>query len=449
MSQEQALELLQMGENVYLTGTAGSGKTHVLNKYIEYLKAEGIPMGITASTGVAATHIGGITINSWAGIGIHQTLDKSDLAELFKRTYLRNRIKNTQVLIIDEISMLPDYTLDLVDEVCRYFKNSDLPFGNMQVILCGDLFQLPPVTKKDSNAQFIYKSRAWQESDLKVCYLEKEYRQEDENFLHVLHEIRDNAITKPSIQVLAARLHKPVKNISTRLYTHNVDVDAINNRELANLPGKAKRYTMRAEGNEYLAEIVKKSCMAPAVLELKVGALVMFCKNNFDKGYVNGTLGTVVEFDGRGFPYVQTSTGENILVSPSEWTIEEDGEVKVLLKQLPLRLAWAITVHKSQGMSLDAAEIDLSKPFAPGMGYVALSRVRSLEGIRLTGLNHKAFEVNKEIVQLDKTLRAQSQKTSSELDTMDWMEKYTAQSLFLHEVKPKNDKYNDKYSILH
>lgn len=436
MTQEQALEILKLGYNVYITGAAGSGKTYVLDQYIHYLKEQGIVVGITASTGVAATHINGITLHSWAGVGLRQSLSENDLQDLLRRRYLRKRFLSTHVLIIDEVSLLSDYTLDMVNTLAKSFRQNDAPFGGMQVVLCGDFFQLPPVQKQHftSETHFIYKSAAWQELALQICYLEKGYRQEDEHFLRILQHIRTNTVCKEDIASLTHNLYKPLSNISTRLYTHTVDVDTINTRELARLADPAKSYTMKGEGHEVLVSVLTKTCLASPFLVLKRGALVMFVKNNFEKGYVNGTLGTVVDFDQKGFPLVETATGEMIAVRPAEWSIEEEGVIKARVRQLPLRLAWAITVHKSQGMSLDAAEIDLGKPFVPGMGYVALSRVRSLDGIRLVGLNHKALQVNEEALVFDAQLKAQSVMGAKALEEMEWIDQEVDQRLFLREL---------------
>jgi ATP-dependent DNA helicase PIF1 len=224
--------------------------------------------------------------------------------------------------------------------------------------------------------------------------------------------------------------------INHLLYTTNADVDGINTRELAKLSGKEYAFIMKGEGNDFLTQMMKKNCLAPENLILKEGAMVMFVKNNFDKGYVNGTLGEVIGFDEKQHPVVLTKSGEQITVVPAQWVIEDDGEVKAVIKQLPLRLAWAITIHKSQGMSLDAAEIDLGKPFLPGMGYVALSRVKSLEGIRLMGLSHKALQVNEEILLFDQTLRQESRKAEKEFEKLQWVDLYVTQRLFIKDIRP-------------
>lgn len=437
MRQRQALDILKLGHNVFLTGTAGSGKTYLLNTYIDYVHGKGIKVGKTGATGVAATHLDGITINSWAGIGLKRQLTRKDIVDLLQRRYLRRRFQETQVLIIDEVSMLPGYCLDMVNELIKEARGNDQPFGGMQVILCGDFFQLPPVTTGDQQTDFVYKSQSWEELALRVCYLEKEFRQNDERFVQILHEIRDNSVTRDSIKTLASCIGKPLEHVTqpTKLYTRNVDVDAINERELANIDREEHVFTMEWTGSDYLADLMKRNCLAPSRLVLKKGAFVMFVKNNFEKGYVNGTLGTVIEFDKKGLPIVETLAGDHISVSRADWTIDEEGEVKAQIKQLPLRLAWAITVHKSQGMSLDAAEIDLRNPFLPGMGYVALSRVRSLDGVRLMGLNKKALEVNEEILELDSKLRAQSAQTVRELQDMEWSHKENLQKDFVYSLR--------------
>ncbi len=414
MLQEEAFEILKRGDNVFLTGCAGSGKTHVLNRYIEFLKKKKIRVGITASTGIAATHLNGVTLHSFVGMGILNELSKSDLSKILKKRYLLKRLKKSEVLIIDEISMLSASSLNIADHIIRSFRKSEKPFGGMQVVLCGDFFQLPPIAKKtdllSEGSDFAYKSRAWKELNLKICYLSEQYRQKGKGLLLILNSIRNNKVNENVLDLLNGRynvsLDKDVK--ITKLYTHNINVDYINNEELKKLSGKTKTYHMKRKGSEKLAEILSKNLLAPKELNLKKNAIVMFVKNNLEKNYVNGTLGKVIDFKD-GNPVVKTMQGKKIEVFPEKWKIEEEGEIKAEVKQLPLRLAWAITVHKSQGMTLDFAEIDLSKSFEPGMGYVALSRVRSLEGIRLMGINENALKINEEILKKDKEFKKISQ----------------------------------------
>jgi GTPase SAR1 family protein len=442
MTQTEALDILKLGYNVFLTGPAGSGKTHLLNKYINFLKDNYVDVGITASTGIAATHMGGTTIHSWTGMGIKDSLNRGDLEELKSRKYLRDRFERTQVLVIDEVSMLHHFRLDLIDEICRYMKNNNAPFGGLQIILCGDFFQLPPIARfGEPIAQFAYEAEIWKEANFKICYLEEQHRQTDMAFLKVLNEIRGNRLSADGMKHLLSRKSGQGSALAklvcepTRLHTHNIDVDLINQKELEKLFGQQREYQMESKGRKPLVDSLKKSCLAPEILKLKIGAKVMFVKNNFEEGYVNGTLGKVTAFDYDG-PIVTTTRGKNIHVKPANWMIEEEGKAKATIGQYPLRLAWAITVHKSQGMSLDAIEVDLSKSFEKGMGYVALSRVRSLDGLILLGLNDLAVQVRGEVLDFDEELKEISNKHLAEMLSLSDAEKLEKQKKFLQKISP-------------
>jgi len=406
MEQSRALKILKSGQSVFLTGSAGTGKTFLLNKFINYLKNKNIGVGITASTGIASTHIGGITIHSWSGIGVSKNINDPHIKRFLRHKSPKwEEIKKTKVLIVDEISMLDAQRLDLVDRVCKIIKAPFLPFGGIQVVVCGDFFQLPPVDDgTDEKPKLAYKSFAWRKAKFKVCYLENQHRQNDKKFINILNDIRSNKADENTLKMLSARLYKNVNGIEkiTKLYSHNEDVDKINEFELSKINGQEIEYAMYCSGVPELIRFLKKNCLAPEILKLKVGAIVMFIKNNFKEGYVNGTLGTVIGFDKWNWPVIKTSDGKIITVLRARWEIEKDERVIASIWQIPLRLAWAITIHKSQGMSLDAAEINLSRSFEYGMGYVALSRVRRLNGIRLVGINENALKVNKDIVKKDK-----------------------------------------------
>lgn len=417
MTQADALNILKAGRNVYLTGPAGSGKTYVLNEYIGYLKRHGVQHAVTASTGIAATHIKGITIHSWSGIGIKDSLTSGDIDQLVQKEKLFRRYEQTKVLIIDEVSMLRPEMLDALDSLARAMKMVDAPFGGMQIVLSGDFFQLPPVSK-EPRARFIDSSRAWKSMNLRVCYLEEQHRQTGDALDTILAEMREGEISYSSQEIFEELLESRARNMGepTRLYTHNIDVDLINEKALLEISEEEHVFDMTATGKDHLVTSLVKSVLAPQYLHLKKGAVVMFVKNSFEEGYVNGTLGRVVDFEG-GLPVVETYEGKKIVVTPSSWEVEDEGKVVASISQLPLRLAWAITIHKSQGMTLDAAEMDLSKSFVPGQGYVALSRVRTLEGITLLGLNHMALQVDPYVVELNKRLIEDSDRWVSRIAT--------------------------------
>ena len=420
MNQQTALEILKSGRNVFLTGPAGSGKTFLLNSFIAHLRENGVRPVVTASTGISATHMNGVTIHSWSGLGIKDRLSDEDLEMMARNMPLRMRVGSAKVLIIDEISMLHAHQLDIVDRICRRFKHPDQPFGGLQVIFSGDFFQLPPVSRGPrGSVAYAYESEIWGNMDLAVCYLDGQYRQKSGDLLGILSDIRQGSVNDRTWQLIYSRQDivcdadiKP-----TRLFTHNRDVDFINLGELALIDEDAHYYRMQDKGHDKLIELLKKSCLAPEELVLKKGAQVMFVKNNYDKGYVNGTMGVVTGFDEQeDLPIIMTTDGDEITVEQEKWVIEDEGgKTLASIKQIPLRLAWAITVHKSQGMSLDSAEIDLSKSFEYGMGYVALSRVRSLDGLFLKGIHPRSLNMHPKVVQLDGKLREQSEKLEEEL----------------------------------
>ena len=435
MKQEQAMEVLKTGANVFLTGEPGSGKTYTVNQYIDYLRAHNIEPAITASTGIAATHLNGLTVHSWSGIGIKDKLSQKDLEKIASLSYITKRVKQAKVLVIDEISMLEAKTFDMVDLVCRKIRQSKEPFGGLQIVVVGDFFQLPPISRAGGEgAQFAFKAQAWAKANFVVCYLTEQYRQDDSDFLTMLSAIRINSFNDGHLLYLKSRmvtLQASPKNI-TRIFSHNFDVDRLNSQELAKLPGKAEVFSMFSRGQRNFVDNLKRGCLSPETLELKRDALVMFTKNNSKEGFVNGTLGKVVGFDKESqCPLIKITNGQTIKVKPMEWSVEEGGKVKAIISQFPLRLAWAITVHKSQGMSLDAAVIDLEKTFEFGQGYVALSRVRRLSGLFLLGYNQKAFLTHPEMQTQDQAFRLLSQETQTTLDTTSKEELLQKQNNFL------------------
>ncbi|MEI7750048.1 MAG: PIF1 family DEAD/DEAH box helicase [Candidatus Moraniibacteriota bacterium] len=416
MTQDQALAILRTGASVFLTGEAGAGKTHVVNRYADYLRGRGVPYAMTASTGIAATHLRGTTIHSWSGVGVHRDIDDEGFRHLLKNRVAVRRIRETKVLVIDEVSMLDARTFALVERMCRIAKGgTTLPFGGMQVVLVGDFFQLPPVSRGEngaSEARFAFESSAWEAVNPVVCYLSEQHRQEDAAFLEILSAIRRDEVTEAHLHLVRERLlgedDVPDEDLP-RLFTHNADVDTINTAALGRLPGKARVFRMATRGAEKPLASLIRGCLSPETLELREGAAVMFTKNNPDEGYVNGTIGTVTGFESSTkFPIVRTRDGESIIVEPADWALEEGEEIVARIRQIPLRLAWAMTIHKSQGVSLDAAVMDLSRVFEFGQGYVALSRVRTLSGITLTGISDRAFMTHPGVRDRDVLFREES-----------------------------------------
>ena len=441
MRQSSALDILKTGQNVFLTGSAGSGKTYTLNQYIDYLRARRVPVAVTASTGIAATHMNGTTIHSWSGIGIKDELTDRDLSNLSRKQFLADRLKDTAVLIIDEISMLHAKQINLVSQVLKHVRKNDKAFGGIQVVVAGDFFQLPPIgSKGESNREkFAFMSEAWLDAKFHICYLSEQHRQVSEaangglDLDDILNQIRRQEVTFEAIAALEATFDQNVDIKRTRLYTHNLNVNSINDKELAALDGEMMRFTATSTGDSKLVETLKKTVRTQDDLVLKVGAKVMFIKNNTELGVSNGTMGELIGFAAvkinddkdnsddlieddsestendadknikgkvkkpstQKMPVVRLNSGREVIAEPEEWIIEDEtGDVLASYEQVPLCLAWAITIHKSQGMTLDAAEIDLSRTFELGQGYVALSRLKSLAGLQLLGMNDMSLQLD-------------------------------------------------------
>lgn len=399
MTQDQAISIMKSGRNVFLTGSAGTGKTYVLNQFIQYLEKQDIEYAVTASTGIAATHLGGQTIHSWSGLGISRNITEEELDIIESRPKVFKRINQIEILIIDEISMLHRQTLQDIDTILRHIRRAPgEPFGGVQIVVSGDFFQLPPVTNSGESSQerYAFMAPVWVEANFSVCYLDKQYRQGNDELLNLLNNIRSQSLTQENHNFLEQRKQEVKEGEKiTQLFTHNLNVDTLNHKELSRIDNKEKRFNGKTKGNNQMIASLVKNILAPEELILKVGAQVMFVKNHPEGEYMNGTMGEVVEFKFSGNPVIKTASGRKIEAEESTWSIDdENGKTLASFSQIPLRLAWAITVHKSQGMTLDRACMDLSQCFERGQGYVALSRVSSAEGLYLVGCNDCALQVD-------------------------------------------------------
>lgn len=427
---------------MFLTGAPGAGKTYVLNQFVKQARQRGASVAVTASTGIAATHLNGQTIHSWSGVGVAQVMTDTLLKQI--KTRRGKRIRATDILVIDEISMMHAWLFDMVDQACRAVRRSPKPFGGLQVVMSGDLFQLPPVsnTRRDRELVapppelvamreryakagrnpngFVTESLIWPELNPVVCYLTEQHRQDTGQLLDVLTDIRQGTVTDTDRQALDTRIGvEPAgDDVAISLYPNNRQADALNDSKLAQINEPEHRFEAESSGQVSLIKRLKSTMLAPEMLSLKVGAAVMALRNDTNQQYVNGSLGTVVDFvsttEGE-YPMVDFENGHTVIMQPAAWEMMDGETVLASVKQVPLRCAWAITIHKSQGMTLDRARMDLRRTFAPGMGYVALSRVESMNGLYLDGINERAFLVSPEAVRLDGILRERSQMAEREL----------------------------------
>lgn len=419
MTQDRALDILKTGANVFLTGEPGAGKTHVINQYTNWLQAAGIPVAITASTGIAATHIGGLTIHSWSAIGTRDTLNNRDIDTILGKEYVVKRLKKAHVLIIDEISMLDGSVLDMVSRILQSARGSSEVFGGLQVVFVGDFYQLPPVNRNNEPIHYAFTANSWQQAKPLVCYLTDQFRHDDELLSGLLKSIRRGDVEESHYTLLSEQQDIDYDIEPTRLFTHNIAVDKLNLEQLTALPGPKKKYQMKHKGNKLLVEGLMRSCLSPQQLVLAEDSMVMCTKNNFEAGYANGTLGRVIGFDAENqMPRIETADGRTLTIQPATWSVMDGGKTLAEIEQIPLRLAWAITVHKSQGMSLDAVEMDLTNAFVFGQGYVALSRVRTLRGLKVLGLNPNALQVDPGIINSDEQFREEARSADQSFADM-------------------------------
>lgn len=407
MQQDKALEVMMTGRNIMLTGPAGSGKSYLLTKFINKARRHRKKVVVTATTGLAAAHLGGQTIHSWSGIGLGHQLHEDYIYMMSEGR--KKLIRKTDVLIIDEVSMMHDYNLDMVDQAMRIIRENEEPFGGIQVILCGDFFQLPPVSQS-GEGRFVTESKAWKKMNMLVCYLEEQFRAEDLRLQEILNAMRAGDMKQKHLDWLLERKGIQPPDEVTRLYTINVDVEELNKQKLAEIPGDSHYLLRTSKGGFGSIQQLERNVLAPDILELKQSAIVMAVKNDPEQRFANGSTGVVIDFTDDGLPIVAFDGKSPIIVYPDIWELKSGEKTVASITQVPLRLAYAITVHKSQGMTLDAAEIDLTKAFVEGMGYVGLSRVKNLSNLYLRGINQRALMVSREAQRIDKELRKASRE---------------------------------------
>jgi ATP-dependent DNA helicase PIF1 len=384
---ERFHQLVKQGRNVLLTGQAGTGKSTLLRNEID---ADDETVAITASTGIAALNISGSTIHRWSGMMLGPK--RGDDPHRFLRELMRDkrqsvragmdRIRNCRLLVLDEVSMLSGITLEFFDLLCRTVRRDSSPFGGIQIIATGDYLQLPPVRTNPSEPyDWAFLTQAWKQADFATLHLTKVHRQDEPDFLRALGEFRKGKISPSSAALLASRVvHFPHAD-TPRLFTHNTQVDKWNAYRLSCIDAAETAYQARINGPDHQTQFLRNNLLTPERLVLKPGACVMFTVNKPDLGFVNGQTGTVI-LCGRDEVLVDCD-GMPIRVAPYEWRFDSRDKHSATFVQIPLRLAWSLTIHKAQGLTLDSAYIDVRAAREPGQAYVALSRVRSLSGLNL------------------------------------------------------------------
>ncbi|UYV67302.1 PIF1 [Cordylochernes scorpioides] len=417
--QRQVLSAVLSGKNVFFTGSAGTGKSFLLRQVIAALPPDST--AVTAATGIAACHISGVTLHSFAGVFMGGGIGtkEASLEQAVLRARQRSQLLRCRHLVIDEISMVHGQFFNTLERVARAVRNSNKPFGGIQIIVCGDFLQLPPVVRKgEQPATFCFETVAWRKSIEYNFELTRVMRQKDSRFVNILQKIRYG---RCGAEVQAALKQTSTNHLdrrgimATRICTHNDDVDFVNRTQLDKLPGSVQKFSA-LDTEASLSHLLNALC--PSQLELKVGAQVMLTKNlDLSRGLANGSRGVVETFDSRGnlpsvpwyqalgLPKVKFVNGVEETIDMERWIINRPGFSSAVRRQLPLKLAWSVSVHKSQGMSLDCVEVSLSRVFESGQAYVALSRATALEGLRVVDFDPNRIQADPRVLEFYSGLR--------------------------------------------
>lgn len=407
--QQDALNSIISGENVFLTGPAGSGKSFILNTFIKYYEEN--KKGIlykTSMTGISALLINGITLHRFAGIGIASKSVDYYISKIFKNQNLKERWQNTDVLIIDEISMLTLELFEKLELIARKVRRNEKPFGGIQLILSGDFFQLPPIDSK----LFCFESNIWNTVIKKTFYFEIIMRQTDNKFQSVLNKIRVGNIDSEVKEVLNSCLNKDLTNelgieptilLSTKLMVKNYndkEQQKLVSNETIIFKSKIKYENINDKLKETYLLLINKAVDIDNEIKLSIGTQVMLIINKPDDNLANGSLGKIIKFED-GYPIVLFLNGIEKKIKTHIWSLDEDtnNKINILKEQIPLIPAWAITIHRAQGSTLEYVLSDIGNSiFEYGQVYVVLSRLKNLEGLSLLNINFNKIIANPKVI---------------------------------------------------
>ncbi|KAI5755217.1 hypothetical protein M8J77_015084 [Diaphorina citri] len=413
--QKEVLQAAVSGQNIFFTGSAGTGKSFLLRCLLSALPPDFT--AATASTGAAACLIGGITLHSFAGIGSGEGTFERCL-ELAKRPQVAQNWRKFKYLVIDEISMVEKDYFEKIEKIARIIRNNnDEPFGGLKLIFCGDFLQLPPVvTGKSSSKKFCFQSEAWARCNLRSFILQTVHRQADPKFVSLLNNIRMGRVTDDIVQTLKLTAKNELEKdgiIPTQLCCRTNEAETINNNKLAQLTGTEKRYDSVDSVSD--SKTLNDQTPVSRVLVLKEGAQVMLLKNiNVGSGLVNGARGFVLKFSPEGAPVIKFKSGLVHTLQPEKWVVKCPNGTLLTRRQYPLKLAWAFSIHKSQGLTLDCVEMSLARVFEAGQAYVALSRAQSLASLRVVDFNPEQVFANPDVIKfyqiLERNMRLRNEE---------------------------------------
>ena len=434
--QQIAYDKYIAGNNIFITGPGGTGKTALIRHIQKDASKKGIHIQVCALTGCAAVLLEckAKTIHSWAGIGLGNGTTENIINKIVKNKYTKSKWTEINILIIDEVSMMSQKLFELLDTIGKVVRRNQKPFGGIQIIFSGDFYQLPPVGSKDDleTLKFCFESPLWietftLENHVSLC---KIFRQNDAIYQRILNQIREGRLKSSSNEILQQLVGKQIDEDCliqpTKLFPTRNKVDYINTTEMNNLKGEEFEYKIKYHTdleisiNEKNVRIgyakeqiqtellyLKNNLPCEEIIKFKIGAQVMCIVNiQLDNGDIlcNGARGIVVDISIQGLPVVKYNSGYQMTMSPHVWTSELIPGIGV--SQIPLILAWALTIHKAQGSTLDIAEVDAgSQIFECGQTYVALSRVKSLEGLYLRSFDVTKIRINKKVQEFYEVLK--------------------------------------------
>jgi ATP-dependent exoDNAse (exonuclease V) alpha subunit len=380
--QQEALALLQSGENIFLTGGAGCGKSFVIREFMKDLDPKIFP--ILASTGTAAVLLGGRTFHSFFGLGIMEGGPEATFERASKDQKVLARIKRVEGFVMDEVSMIPGSAFRVAEALARVAKESNLPWGGLRVIAVGDFLQLPPVTQYNQKRDWCFRDAAWDATGFRPVNLTINHRVEDAEYLRVLETLRQGKTNEEVKDYLNDKLQQHDEDWpGTRLFPRRIQSEEYNFKKLRELPGEDEVIPSIYLGPEKFTSILMKSAPVPEKLFLRVGCQVMFIQNDPNRRWVNGTKGEVVDIQSDKI-IVKKYEGRQVQVEKVSFSMQDaEGNVVASVIQFPLMLAYSTTIHKSQGATLDEIWCDLGALWEPGQAYVALSRLRTGQGLHL------------------------------------------------------------------
>jgi ATP-dependent exoDNAse (exonuclease V) alpha subunit len=399
--QDDAFRALCGDENIFLSGAAGSGKSYLVN---HFLKAQGpARFPVLASTGAAAVLVGGRTFHSFFGLGIMEGGVEQTIEKASKNRQVIRRVKEAKGFILDEVSMLSGPTLRAAEVICRRLRASEAPWGGLRVVMVGDFAQLPPIERGGARRNWAFLDPVWPWSNLTFKYLRTQTRCRDEEYMRILNRVREGIVDQDVKAYLDSKVVPALSSFSgTRLFPRREETERFNLTKLAELSGEVKTFDSIYTGNARSVEQLKKSAPVPDQLQLKVDALVMLRQNDPQGRWVNGSTGHVQRI-GSASLGIRLMSGRVIEIEKTTFSLlDADGEAAAAVTNFPVSLAWATTIHKSQGATLDRLMVNLKNLWEPGQAYVALSRVSSGQDLCIEAWSASSIKVDPEVVRFYK-----------------------------------------------